>query len=73
MNKIEKGITMVTLVVTIAVLLIIIGVTVARLTSEEDGLFQSTENEIDYQQESVVNEERKMNETMQSQFNDWGF
>lgn len=72
LNKKNNGITMVALVVTIIVLLILTGVTVHQLSSDE-GVVDKSINETEYHQEAIQNEQSKMNEVMEKQMQDWGF
>ena len=72
MKQNENGITLVSLVVAIIVLIIISGVTVYQLVSD-NGIVDKSLNETQYHEEAVKNEQRKINEVTQSQMEDWGF
>lgn len=72
MNNSEKGVTLIALVVTIIVLVIITGVTLNKISSD-DGLLNQTANEILYQKDTIENEQKKINEVTKNQLEDWGF
>lgn len=72
MNKKEKGITLVSLAVTIVVMTILVTVTIALLSSDDENLINEVKNETKYHEEAIENEQRKINEVTQNQMEDWG-
>ena len=72
MNKKEEGITLVSLAVAVIVLIIISGLTVYQLVSD-NGIVDKSLNETQYHEEAVKNEQKKINEVTQNQMEDWGF
>lgn len=71
LKKVENGITLISLVVTIIVLLIITSVALAGL--DEDGVVSEAFNETEYQQEVINGEQNKMDRVRNEQLKDWGF
>lgn len=72
MNKNESGVTIIALAITVVVLVIISGITLSQ-SSSEDGLINQVANEAIYQNETIRNEEQKIENTIKNQVEDWGF
>ncbi|MBR3325209.1 MAG: hypothetical protein IKG14_04105 [Clostridia bacterium] len=72
MDNKDDGITLIALIVTIIVLIIISGVTIKKLT-EDDEFIEEFVNETQYHEEATENEQRKINQVTQNQLEDWGF
>ena len=70
--KNERGITLFSLVLTIIVMTIIIGVTIYMGFIENGGLISTVKNETIKQQDMVQNEKDKMNTVLKEQEKDWG-
>jgi len=56
-NKYNKGITIVALVITVVVLSILTGVTIAYLTQEEEGIIDNTKKAVEKEHERDQREE----------------
>ena len=71
MNKYNNGITMISLIITIVIILIITGVAISEL--DDQGLAQKAKKETQWQQQEIQNEQNKMEQVRNEQLQDWGF
>lgn len=70
--KNERGITLIAVVVTIAILVIILAVTLNTGLIENNSVIREVTKETDKQQEQVKNEQEKMNDVISSYEEEWG-
>lgn len=68
----ERGITLLSLVITIIVMVILAGVAIYSGTIEDGGLINQVKDETSKQQEMVQDEKDKMNAVLKNQEEDWG-
>ncbi len=68
----ERGITLLSLVLTIVVMVILAGVAIYSGTIEDGGLINQVKDETSKQQEMVQDEKDKMNAVLKNQEEDWG-
>ena len=68
----ERGITLLSLVVTLVVMLILAGVAINGSLHENDGIINGVKDETLKQQNMVQKEKNKMNTVLQDVEEDWG-
>ena len=68
----ERGITLLSLVITIIVMVILAGVAIYSGTIEDGGLINQVKDETSKQQEMVQDEKDKMNTVLQDVEEEWG-
>lgn len=68
----ERGITLLSLVLTIVVMVILAGVAIYSGTIEDGGLINQVKDETSKQQDMVQDEKDKMNAVLKNQEEDWG-
>mgnify|MGYP005757817361 FL=1 len=68
----ERGITLLSLVITIIVMVILAGVAIYSGTIEDGGLINQVKDETSKQQDMVQDEKDKMNAVLKNQEEDWG-
>lgn len=70
--KNERGITLLSLIITLVVMLILAGVTIYSSLYENSGVINEVKDETLKQQEMVKNEKNKMNTVLQEVEEEWG-
>lgn len=70
--KNERGITLLSLIITLVVMLILAGVTIYSSLYEHSGVINEVKDETLKQQEMVKNEKNKMNTVLQEVEEEWG-
>ena len=68
----ERGITLLSLVITIIVMVILAGVAIYSGTIEDGALINQVKDETSKQQDMVQDEKDKMNAVLKNQEEDWG-
>lgn len=68
----ERGITLISLVVTIIVMFILIGIPIYWSVIKDGGLINQIKDETNKQQNMIQNEKNKMNTVLKEQEKDWG-
>ncbi len=68
----ERGITMISLVVTILIMLILSGVALYMGIGADRGIINEVKNQTQTQQKMINNEKNKMNKVLKQQEEDWG-
>lgn len=68
----ERGITLFSLVITLIVMLILIGVVVYNAFLEDGGVINEVKNSTQKQQEMIQEEQDKMSDVLKNQEEDWG-
>lgn len=68
----ERGITLLSLALTIVVMVILAGVAIYSGTIEDGGLINQVKDETSKQQDMVQDEKDKMNAVLKEQEEDWG-
>lgn len=72
MIKNERGITLLSLVITLVVMLILAGITIYSSLYENGGVINQVKDETSKQQEMVKKEKDKMNTVLQDVEEEWG-
>ncbi len=70
--KNERGITLLSLVMTILVMLLLAGVAVYSGLMQDGGLVNQVKDETNRQQNIIQDEKNKMNQVLKNQEKDWG-
>ncbi len=68
----EKGITLMILIITIAVMIIISAVTVKASFNSKNGVYSETKNQIEYQNNATNYLNSSIDSTLQNQEKEWG-
>ena len=68
----ERGITLFSLVITLIVMLILMGVVVYNAFLEDGGVINEVKNSTQKQQEMIQEEQDKMSDVLKNQEEDWG-
>lgn len=68
----EKGITLMILIITIAVMIIISAVTIKASFNSKNGVYSETKNQIEYQNNATNYLNSSIDSTLQNQEKEWG-
>ena len=71
MDKYNEGVTMISLIISVIILIIITGVVLNEL--DDQGVVKQTKTETLWQQDMINEEQNKMDQVRNEQLRDWGF